>query len=181
VSQSQGRREPDPPNDRNVVVHLTPVWRAKADFLIQGLLDDWEALTHSWEQVWCKKITAEQFEVCCIPFFLYGVSLGDIVQTKPTFGVDYSWDCVVVPSGHQTYRVWFGGSNDDDHQIRHKLVDRLLEREVVAEWYGANLLAIDGPPEQALWITALLTEGHEAGDFIFEVANPAMDDDEDRP
>ena len=43
----------------------------------------------------------KHFEVCCIPFFLYDVSLGDVVATNP----DYVLDRVVRASGRYTFRV----------------------------------------------------------------------------
>ena len=54
------------------------------------------------EQLWTRKIDAFRFEICCIPFFIYNLSLGDEVDTDDNFTVKN----IARPSGQYTFRVW---------------------------------------------------------------------------
>jgi hypothetical protein len=52
--------------------HLAPVWRERADFILGAIVEDGIS-----EQLWARKVDDLQFEVCCIPFWVYNISLGD--------------------------------------------------------------------------------------------------------
>ena len=57
----------------------------------------------SFEQLWTRTDDQRQFEICCIPFFTYGIALGDVVTWDP---VSHLVE-VTTPSGHQNIRVAF--------------------------------------------------------------------------
>lgn len=44
--------------------------------------------------------------MCCIPFFVYDVALGDVVATSPEGDGKYIVEKVVQPSGRFVFRVW---------------------------------------------------------------------------
>jgi len=45
------------------------------------------------------QLAAEGFEVCCIPFFVYDLALGDVVAASPRDSRKSVVDRVVAPSG----------------------------------------------------------------------------------
>lgn len=85
-------------------VHQEPVWRDRSNFVIAAAVPgggDTET-----EQLWGRQIDERRFEICCIPFFVYDLALGDVVETDG----DYIVERVVEPSGRYVFRVWFGES-----------------------------------------------------------------------
>ncbi|NOV98762.1 hypothetical protein HDG69_003357 [Isoptericola halotolerans] len=56
-------------------VHDEPAWRERASFIVHAALPE----QGRYEQLWCRQVSDDTFEVCCIPFFLYDVALGDLV------------------------------------------------------------------------------------------------------
>jgi hypothetical protein len=57
----------------------------------------------SFEQLWTRTDDQRQYEICCIPFFTYGIALGDVVTWDPVSLLVE----VATPSGHQNIRVAF--------------------------------------------------------------------------
>lgn len=60
-------------------------WRDSADFIITAALPE----AGHFEQLWAKNVGENQLEICCIPFFLDDVALGDVVETAPQGGKSY--------------------------------------------------------------------------------------------
>jgi hypothetical protein len=89
-------------------IHLSPLWKAKADSKI--FADISENLDNSEsEEIWARKLKENEYEICCIPFFIYGFAIGDIVQVdseKKIVGL-------LKRSGRSTVRVWFKEANRD--------------------------------------------------------------------
>src|SRR5947209_2116831 len=71
-------------------VHSEPVWRDRSNFIIAAeVLGGGDTRT---EQLWARQVDEHRFEVCCIPFFVYDVALGDVVVTSPKGDRKYtSW------------------------------------------------------------------------------------------
>ncbi len=81
-------------DEPSIVTHSAPIDRARTNFIHRLAVDG------RFEQVWTRTDDQETFELCCIPFFPYGVSLGDRIAIRD----DGSFQ-VVEKSGHQTIRV----------------------------------------------------------------------------
>lgn len=120
-------------------VHQAPVWRERANFIIAAdLAQDVEHHERrEWEQLWARRIQDFRFELCCIPFFVYDLALGDEVETNE----EYVIQRVVKPSGHYTFRVWFGESNAPT--VRDEVTEMVQRLGCELEWSSKNLLAID--------------------------------------
>jgi hypothetical protein len=119
--------------------------------------------TKAWEQLWSRKISDNYYEICCIPFFLYDISLGDEVKTDR----DYWILEVTKRSGHFTFRVWLG--NSDDYMKREDLIDTINKLGCLFEWYSSKLLAIDTPNESiARQLSGYLLEKEQSGWFTYE-------------
>ncbi len=145
------------------IKHLNPVWREKANFIIGAQCTNKADKTNAWEQLWSRKIADDIFEICCIPFFLYDISLGDEVKTDQNL-----WILEVTKrSGHFTFRAWFGNSKDPG--IRDNIMDRVNDMGCLFEWYSTNLLAIDTPNEGlAKQIANYLYEKGQSGLLVYE-------------
>ena len=89
-------------DEREWVKHAQPAWGDRSNYIANFDLDV-SQLPFKWEQLWLRKLSNSSFEVCCIPFFAFGIHLGDIV-TLSSEGVIES---IVTPSGHWTLRLLF--------------------------------------------------------------------------
>lgn len=113
------------------------------------------------EQLWARQAGDQQFEICCIPFFLYDVALGDVVETDAS----YNLLRVIEPSGRYVFRVWFGDSSHSAEEI----AEQLEELGALLEWSSANLLAIDAADaSQAQTVADFLAEQERGGRLMFE-------------
>jgi len=73
--------------ETKTIKHPNPVWREKANFIIGAQCTNKADKTNAWEQLWSRKVSGNIFEICCIPFFLYDISLGDEVKTDQDFWI----------------------------------------------------------------------------------------------
>ena len=145
-------------------VHEEPVWRERADFIIAAeLIGGSEVKT---EQLWARRLDEHRFEICCIPFFVYDLALGDVVETDDAYLVRR----VVVPSGRFVFRVWFGES----FHPRDEIASQLDELGAVLEWSSPNLLAVDAADEcLAKSISGWLLDQEQQGRLVYETGKSA--------
>jgi hypothetical protein len=125
----------------DVKVHVHPVWRDKADFMLNMKIDSEDGALR-YEQLWVKRHGEELFEICCIPFFLYDLALGDKVRVAEQDGRRVMEGAVEF-SGHHTFRAWFGDSSQAT--AKDEVLRELERRGCLYEWFSENLLAIDAP------------------------------------
>jgi hypothetical protein len=78
-------------------VHEGPVWRDRANFIVGAPLSE----EGRAEQLWARQLGGERFEICCIPFFVYDLALGDVVETDAAQNIVR----VVEPSGRFVFRI----------------------------------------------------------------------------
>ncbi|WP_423920719.1 DUF4265 domain-containing protein [Frigoribacterium sp. 2-23] len=121
-------------NDREWVKHPEPVWRERSNYIANFDLDP-SQYPFKWEQLWLRKLSDTDFENCCIPFFAFGLHLGDIV----TLTQDGIVESIVSPSGHWTLRLLFR-----QHFAHHDEVLRELESTGVQhERFSKSLYSLD--------------------------------------
>src|SRR5205807_8144309 len=89
---------------------------------------------------WARQIDEHRFEICCIPFFVYDLALGDVVETDD----DHVVQRVVESSGRYVFRVWFGES----FHPRDEIAAELEAMGSLLEWSSRNLLAVDAADEE---------------------------------
>jgi hypothetical protein len=142
------------------LVHAEPVWRDRADFMIMAALPD--PGPRRMEQLWARRVSPDQFEVCCIPFFIYDVALGDVVRTAGSDGHEFVVEEVVDPSGRFVFRVWFG----DSFQPRDEVATELVGLGGLLEWSSPNLLAVDAKDEGAAQALADCLAAHEVVEHL---------------
>jgi hypothetical protein len=146
------------------VLHTDPVWRDRSNFVLNAALPE-DAAPKRYEQLFARKIADQEFELCCIPFFLYDLALGDVFTTAPNADHKFVLDRVIRPSGRYTFRVWFGGGTASPKEVAAELeqLDALLE------WSSAKLLALDtADSEQAQVVANYLQARENAGQLTYE-------------
>jgi hypothetical protein len=138
-------------------VHEAPVWRDQANFIIGAPLPE----EGRAEQLWARQLGYERFEICCIPFFVYDLALGDVVETDANHDIAR----VIERSGRFVFRVWFG----EAFHPRQGVADELAELGALLEWSSPNLLAVDAADEaHAQVIVHYLAEQERAGRLMYE-------------
>lgn len=158
----------NPEND-GVITHDFPVWRKKANFILALNLagpdvpKEWK-----WEQIWARKIEDNTFEVCCIPFFAYGLALGDLVNTHTLNGKQYVINEVIERMEHSTFRVWFLEIEKWSFVIKNI---QKLGCLVEIRWEKSKLIAIDAPaPEIRSKLESYLKDLESMGIVTCEIA-----------
>lgn len=145
-----------------IATHENPVWRNKANFIIHAGIEQ-ERL----EQLWVRRLGENRFSVCCIPFFVYDLALGDEIETAPGKGKQYLLHRVVKPSRHYTFRVWFGHSSDA--AIRQRVESEAKQLDCLHEWFSRNLMALDAPDQAtAQQLATFLTSEQDGGKLNYE-------------
>jgi hypothetical protein len=142
--------------------HRDPIWRDRADFLVQAALPE----AHRYEQLWCRQVTVDTFEVCCIPFFLYDLALGDIIETSPVSGRRYVMSRVVARSGRYVFRARFDASQLGN---RDEVLAELTELGAWTEWSSHSMVAVDArDAAHAQAIADHLWEQERLGLLVYE-------------
>lgn len=120
--------------------------------------------------MWAKQLSADRFEICCIPFFLFDVALGDVVETSPQGERKYVLHRVVESSGRYVFRVWFGES----FHPRDEVAEQLGDLGALLEWSSVNLLAIDAADEaRAQEVADFLYNREQLGQLLYETGKSA--------
>lgn len=146
------------------VLHEEPVWRDRSNFIINAELSE-EDRPRKFEQLFVRQVTDDRFEVCCIPFFLYDIALGDVVATSPKDDRKYVVTGVAKSSGRYVFRVWFGES----FHPRDEVAEELKALGSLVEWSSRNLLAVDATDkEHAQRVADFLAEREKAGHLVYE-------------
>jgi hypothetical protein len=109
-------------------------------------------------------------EVCCIPFFVYDVALGDVVAAEPVDDRRYVLHRVVRSSGRYVFRVWFGES----FRPREPVAEELKGLGALVEMSSLNLLAIDAEDDlQAQAVATYLDAREKRSELLYETGRSA--------
>ncbi len=156
-------------DEQKIATHSDPGWRDRTNYIVQLDLTG-HGMPGSYEQCWTRTDDQELFELCCIPFFTYGQSLGDILKVDLGTGQQ----TVARKQGHRTMRFAFTDDRQahaQHHQLHGSLVEEahcLIELRQGGR-YGA--IDIDDPSKTDL-VIGILTPHHAAGYLIWEWADP---------
>jgi hypothetical protein len=153
--------------DSDVVTHHRPVWRHRADFILSARIED-EILREQWrrEQLWGRRVADNVFELCCIPFFVPDLALGDEVETAPEGDRQYVVRRVIRRSGRRAFQIWF-----QDPAARTRLEEDLANMGCLIErrFEGSNLLAVDAADEDlASRVLLLLERAQDRGEIDYQ-------------
>ena len=147
-----------------IATHTEPVWRAKTNYIVMADLTD-HRLAGRREQMWTRRLPDGNFELCCLPFFTYGYSLGDVIAPKDV-GDNTVLGQVMIPSGRRLLRLAFHA-----HEPQHSLIhDAVARSGRPAEWFNPGYVAIDIEDSMPVEIEEVIVRFTEVGDFHWEAA-----------
>lgn len=141
-------------------VHQSPVWRDRANFVFAAHLGTKDG-KNEWEQLWGQKTAPQRFVVCCIPFFVQDIALGDEIETD----ADFVLQQVIQRSDQVTFRVWFGAQ---DATTRQELAQEIEAMKPLMEWSSENLLALSAPEAEVQRFADYLHSREQQGLLQYE-------------
>jgi hypothetical protein len=141
--------------DTTYLVHEAPAWRPDQGYIAMVDLGPF-GFPNLNDQVWLKQLDQARYEVRCIPFRVYGIALGDVVELDNGRFIAQ----VVQASGRRVLRIFFTeprpAANGDD--ARRDLIMEVGSAGLLSEWDGDRHVAIDVPPDANMqgvydWVT----------------------------
>ncbi|MFE9535471.1 DUF4265 domain-containing protein [Streptomyces sp. NPDC006691] len=132
----------NPVDGVSYITHDTPVWRPTSSYMAVVDLAPF-GFENEQEQVWLRPLAGDEFEICCIPFRAYGISLGDRVGLRDGRFVA----SILSRSGRRVFRVFFTDPRPPVgyKDARHSLRSAISSGDFLAEWSGDRHVAIDIP------------------------------------
>ena len=121
-----------------IATHTNPVERPTLGFMPMAALED-VGEGENFEQLWTRRVADDLFQLCCIPFFAFGMALGDVVRAEASSG--YVVKEVVRRSGNGVARVAVT-RRDNEHEVHAKVHDLLGRLEYLYEWYATGYVAV---------------------------------------
>ena len=119
-----------------------------------------------WESLWVTQHGQDTFIIDNIPFYICGISVGDLVKVRDVQG-ELHFEEVVHYSGHGTVRIIIYDTSEVQ-AVREELKQLGCLSELS---HVPGLIAIDLPPEAALnKLCKFLESGEELGRFDYEEA-----------
>ncbi len=153
------------PRAADVATHAHPAWRERADHLLLADLTS-RGMAGHWEQLWALRLSADRFEICCIPFFARGIRLGDTVASQAGREVG----AVVARSGRHLVRADFGPTAPRD--LHERLQQALTGLGIPNEWHGSGYLACSPANDAELTAAQHLLERYEARGYLQAELDP---------
>ena len=117
-----------------------------------------------WEHLWVRESGVGEFTIDNTPFFVRGISFGDVISAAPRDG-ELIFANLLRPSRHSTIRV-IVFDKALVPEVRRSLRDLKCATELS---HVSGLIAIDCPPEASIQaVRVFLEEGEEAGRWEYE-------------
>ncbi|AZZ42574.1 DUF4265 domain-containing protein [Acidipropionibacterium jensenii] len=140
------------------------MWRERSDFIIAADISAQE-IGASREQLWARQVAESQFELCCIPFFVDDMALGDVVETEDRRDGKFIIRRVIKPSGRYVFRVWIL----DTESSRDRIVIQLQRAGALIEASSLRLISVDAKNQKYAQKIADILDTHEReGTIIYE-------------
>ena len=161
-------------------LHDKATWYKSPHFsLIVPVADD----AFFFEQLVTEQVAPTRFRLLCIPFFLYGVSLGDVIEGSLAGAKSDRVFTVVERAGRSTYRVNFPKEALDKHfEKAHHCLHDVERLGGLLERYSNGYWAIDAADEGiARKVEEYLVAGEENGYWSYEVGHRSWEVDPSRP
>lgn len=144
--------------------HPHPVWADKGSSIIGARIPE-----GADEQLWARQVSDTSFEICCIPLFVYGMSLGDVVATDSAFNVTK----VLTRSGRRVFRVWFSQSVEQNFEVEAAL----RQCGALTEWYSTRMLGVDAADVAISAEVSQLLNAYEATNVLVCERGDDLDDE----
>ena len=125
--------------DANIAFHEHPAAADRADFVLFIDLAPFGMPGRS-EQFWVRRIADGLYEVCCIPFFSYGIALGDTIRVK---NVEAPCTIEEVPTRSGRVNIRLAFVSEQAAQIDHGAIHSALAHDPAPhEWRAGGYLAV---------------------------------------
>jgi hypothetical protein len=149
--------------NENIATHQFPAWGDKANYILQADLSTY-GMSGRFEQLWAKRIGEGEFTICCIPFFTYGIALGDTVLARD----DDFFQRVMRKGGHRNLRVAIIHSR---RAVRiHRVLDEWVKKVgALYEWLNQRYLAVDVTSRNKTLDLGLLRRMERGREIAFEI------------
>ncbi|MBS0201653.1 MAG: DUF4265 domain-containing protein [Planctomycetes bacterium] len=146
----------------NLAWHYNPV--QASDFFIRVDLST-HGMPGRFEQLWAKQENDRVFRICCVPFFTYGIALGDTVETDDAF----TFQRIVSKGGYKVLRIAVVNRTNETHL--HSMLHGWVEQSGLPyEWYCDGYLSVDLPPDAVdVKNMNILDELDQDGEISFEI------------
>jgi hypothetical protein len=143
-------REDERESNMSTAWHISSEWSVEIWFRIEKDQDGYPR-SKSWEQLiaWPVVENDRYFSIESIPFFVRGISRGDIVKAKVSENSDvqdgefFEFDSIVERKGHNTYRILLRKKHPNDPEATE---EELLTRGLALEREDDDFFAVDVPP-----------------------------------
>jgi len=127
----------------------------------------------SSEVMWCARVDDKLFRLDNIPYFVAGVSYGDVISVIEDKDGSLNFHELVEENGHSTLRVMFLDTSIDARPVEIRAVElktRLTEKGCLTRISPPpQILAIDVPPAISLsGIRSILAAGESDGLWSFD-------------
>jgi hypothetical protein len=158
-------------DESKVATHDEPAARERTNYIVRLDLTA-DGMPGHFEQMWTRTEDKQRFELCCIPFFTYGLSLGDVITIIGEHG-SYR---VESKAGHRTIR--FAIRDQEFAHRRHEelhgalaATGALMELRGHALGYGAIDIATQHQADAVIEVLRPLTEN---ATLMWEWADPVV-------
>lgn len=146
-----------------IATHPHPSWKNEADHIFRCTLKGADGRLE-WEQMWGKRNEDGSIVLCCIPFFAYGLALGDIVEIDD----DSFFTDVKHRSENLTIRAWTRQVSIDK---KRSFIEDMLDLTDAAEMHSDDLVAFSVSMIKSQEALDFLVRAERAIGVIYEIAN----------
>ncbi|MCF6526089.1 DUF4265 domain-containing protein [Streptomyces sp. JJ36] len=125
------------------IVHNEPAVRPDQAYIAVVDLAPF-GFSRQMEQIWLRPLNDREYEVCCLPFRVYGMAMGDVVSLdKEARSVNE----IVRHSGNRVFRIFFPLStpSKEFHSAKDDVTSAIRDADLQAEWSGDRHVAINIP------------------------------------
>jgi hypothetical protein len=118
------------------------------------------------EMLWAERVDQQRFRLRNVPFFVFGVSVEDVVFARPAEGI-YEFEGVSIRGGHSTYRIITRAAGSaESFEQKWQVLEQL---GCTYEQGPGRLRAVDVPPRANIYkVYELLEQGEHEGVWEFE-------------
>jgi hypothetical protein len=151
--------------DKTYIVHESPALMSAQQYIAHVDLAPF-GLEGELEQLWLGDLGDGVYELRCIPFRAYGLSLLDRVAV-----VNDMVSAVIQPSGHRTLRALIvpEPAGASTMAIGERFTQLARQEKLLFEWSGDRHVAIDFPPDSGPQsISDFVVEQKQAGNVYWE-------------
>jgi hypothetical protein len=125
-----------------VITHANPVWATRADSVVLVDLKKWGL--SGVEELPSHHVGGSFYELCCVPFFSYGMKLGDVVEATPN-EYDAMFVAKVIKSSNRlNIRLAVRSEKETDAAMR-RILGILARAECGFEMWQPGYVAADVP------------------------------------